>query len=241
MNILTQVGLAFLSRWAHILSGVTWIGLLWYFNFVQTPTFAELEAPARNANFDKLVPRALWWFRWGALLTLLTGVSILAFQEQLTMDYLKTAPGLSIITGILLAVVMFGNVWGVIWPNQKILIANARGVLAGKEADPAAARAGRKAAVASRTNTWLSIPMLFFMAATSHFAVFKFDTSKGGNRAIYWLVLLVIVGGIEVNALMAPPAGDPRAIALDNHRNTIIAGFALTVILYAAWEILFGM
>ena len=239
METFTQEGLAFLSRWGHYLSGVTWIGLLYYFNFVQTPSFAGFEAGPRTEAVRKLVPRALWWFRYGALLTLLTGLSILAFQEQLTdSDYWATSPGRSISTGILLAVVMFANVWGIIWPNQKIFIENAERTAAGEEALPNAAAAARKAACASRTNTLFSIPMLFFMGATSHFAGL-FENGEGGNRLIYWVVVLAIVVIFEGIALSAPAAGAPQAWHIDNHKNTIILGFVLTAIFILLFEVLF--
>ena len=80
--IFQRVGGIILSRWAHFLAGITWIGILYYFNFVQVPSFAAFDAGARTEATAKLVPRALWWFRWGAMLTLLSGISILAFQDQ---------------------------------------------------------------------------------------------------------------------------------------------------------------
>lgn len=244
LNILEQEGLEMLSRWGHYLAGVTWIGLLYYFNFVQVPSFAQFEAAPRTEAINKLVPRALWWFRWGAVLTLLTGLSILAFQETLTDgEYWKSTPGMSISTGILLAVVMFGNVWLVIWPKQRIVIASAQRVAAGGEADPAAAGEGRKALLASRTNAFLSIPMLFFMGATSHFAYLfggSDNVAEGGKRLTYWVIVLVIVLLAELNGLgklggTAP--GGPRAY-LDEHKNTIIGGFVLLVVFIALWEIL---
>ena len=240
MEILTQHGGEFLSRWGHYLSGVTWIGLLYYFNFVQVPAFAAFEAGPRTAAIRTIVPRALWWFRWGAVLTLLTGLSVLAFQERLTdMDFWKTPAGMSIGTGILLAFVMFLNVWGIIWRNQKIVIASAERTAAGGEADPAAAPAGRKGLTASRTNTLFSIPMLFFMAATSHFAPF-FEGADSGGRLLYWLVVLVLIIAIEAIAIMAPPAGSGLAAHLDTHRNTIIAGFVLAAIFYAVFQVING-
>ena len=239
MEIFSQAGGMMLSRWGHYLAGVTWIGLLWYFNFVQTPAFAAFEAGPRTEAIQKLVPRALWWFRYGALLTLLTGLSILAFQEQLADgDYWQSAPGRSIATGILLAVVMFLNVWLIIWPNQKVVIENAQRTAAGQEALPNAAAAGRKAACASRTNTLFSIPMLFFMGATSHFAGF-FEDGEGGSRLLYWVIALVIVVVFEGIALSAPAAGAPQAWHIDNHRNTIILGFVLTAIYILLFEVLF--
>ena len=119
-----RVGGVILSRWAHFLAGITWIGILYYFNFVQVPSFAGFDAGARNEATAKLVPRALWWFRWGAMLTLLSGISILAFQDQFNGDYWKTPSGVSIATGILLALVMFSNVWFVIWPAQQVVMAS---------------------------------------------------------------------------------------------------------------------
>src|SRR5205814_6204677 len=88
------------SRWVHLLAGITWIGLLYYFNFVQTPSFATFDAGPRTEAFRKLVPRALWWFRWGALFTVLSGFLILGFQQQYKGSYFTSAPGTSILSGI---------------------------------------------------------------------------------------------------------------------------------------------
>ncbi|HEX2038273.1 MAG TPA: urate hydroxylase PuuD [Acidimicrobiales bacterium] len=240
MEIFTQTGGVILSRWGHYLAGVTWIGLLYYFNFVQVPAFAAFEATPRTEAVRKLVPRALWWFRWGAVLTLLTGISILLFQEQLDdMDYFKTPSGISILLGALLAIVMFSNVWGVIWPNQKRFIANAEATTAGREADPNAAAWGRKALCASRTNTLFSIPMLFFMGATSHFAP-VYEGGDGGERALFWIVSLVLIALLEAIALSAPAQGSPAAWHLDSHRNTIVAGFVLWAIFLVLFEVLFN-
>src|SRR3954469_12685537 len=103
-----------LSRWGHFLFGITWIGLLYYFNFVQGASFAEMDAAARTNATTKLVPRALWWFRWGAMGTAITGFLILAFQEQYSGDYFKSPGGISISTGILFGLTMLANVWLVI-------------------------------------------------------------------------------------------------------------------------------
>lgn len=241
MEIFTDVGAEMLARWGHYLAGVTWIGLLYYFNFVQTPAFAEFDAPARNEAFSKLVPRALWWFRWGAVLTVLSGLMILAVKPDIDNygDYFKSPSGISISVGALLAIIMFLNVWGIIWRNQKIVIANARNVLAGNEADPAAAVAARKAATASRTNTFFSIPMLFFMGATSHFfSSGEFDSSD--NRAVFWLVVIVLVAIVEGIAIAAPAVGKPQAWHIDKHKNTIIGGFVFAIVLYLLFEAFFG-
>ena len=240
MEIFSQAGGIMLSRWGHYLAGVTWIGLLYYFNFVQTPAFAAFEAGPRTEAIQKLVPRALWWFRYGALLTLLTGLSILAFQEQLSdMDYFKTPSGTSIATGILLAVIMFANVWLIIWPAQKIVIENTERTAAGQEGLPNAAAAGRKGACASRTNTFFSIPMLFFMGATSHFAPAFLDHTEKPKQAIFWIVAIILIVAIEAIALSVPAAGAPQAWHIDSHKNTIIGGFVLTAILLLLFEVAF--
>lgn len=240
MEIFTQTGGEMLSRWGHYMAGVTWIGLLYYFNFVQTPAFVGFEAGPRTEAIQKLVPRALWWFRWAAMFTVLTGIAILGFQERLTeMDFYKTPGGISISTGILFGLIMFTNVWLVIWPNQKVVIANAEATASGRDALPNAAAAGRKAACASRTNTVLSIPLLFFMGATGHWAGLFNRAPEGGDRAMYWAVVLVIAIVLEGIALGAPAVGKPQAWHIDKHRNTIILGFVVTVVLILLFETLF--
>lgn len=242
MEIFSQAGGEMLSRWGHYLAGVTWIGLLYYFNFVQVPSFAELDASSRTDAVAKLVPRALWWFRYGAVLTLLTGLMILGFQENLTGgEYFKTIPGISISTGILLALAMFMNVWMVIWPNQRVVIASAQRVVGGGEADPAAPAAARKAFLASRTNTFFSIAMLWFMGVTSHLS-FRYDiTPAGGARGAYWALTLVIVVAFELNALgrIGGTAPGPTKQFLENHRSAVIAGFGLWAFYVILWELLF--
>ena len=254
MEIFTQLGGVILSRWFHVLAGVTWIGLLYYFNFVQVPAFASFDAPARTEATAKLVPRALWWFRWGAALTFLTGIMILGFQEQFKMNYFKSLPGTSILTGAGIATLMFLNVWLVIWPNQKIVIANAQNVLAGGEADPNAPAAGRRGLLASRTNTLFSIPMLWFMVATSHFVGasthFKLTHVRDGltvvgpgrsNLITYWIIVLVLVALIEANALglLGGTGPGPARAPLEDHKRTLVAGFILWAIFYGLWEIIF--
>src|SRR6478752_3998206 len=108
LDIFSRSGYAFLSRWLHVVVGITWIGLLYYFNFVQVPAFAEMEAAARNNALDKLAWRALWWFRWAAAATVVTGIMILLFQtngdkaQLFSGDYWKSSTGMAIATGILL-------------------------------------------------------------------------------------------------------------------------------------------
>jgi|tagenome__1003787_1003787.scaffolds.fasta_scaffold20701811_1 uncharacterized membrane protein len=238
LDIFSRDGFAFLSRWSHVLVGITWIGLLYYFNFVQVPAFAEMEAAARNNAIDKLASRALWWFRWAAVATVVSGLLILGFQRQLDdMDYFKSPPGMAIAVGILLALTMFVNVWGIIWRNQKTVIANARNVQAGGEADPAAAEAGRRALLASRQNTIFSLPMLVFMVGTSHFP-YDVPNATGGHRAIYWLIMLAVWILFELNALGVIGGLKPGGtnIMYDTHKNTLITGFvyaALVIVIYA--------
>ncbi len=241
-------GLQFLARWAHVVVGIVWIGILYYFNFVQTPAFAEMEPPARNNAIDKLASRALWWFRWGAAATVLTGVLILLAEVDakgnatlFSGDYWKSAGGISIATGILLAVTMFLNVWLVIWPNQKKVIANARAVQSGGQADPAAADAGRRSALASRQNTIFSIPMLLFMVGTANFFG-VYSTADSGNRGGYWAVTAVIWAVLELNALGyigGRTAGNVTNWIYENHWRAIGTGIVLSGVWYALWQIFF--
>ncbi len=151
---------AFVMRWLHVMSGVMWIGLLWYFNFVQIPTVPKIEPAEHRAAITKFIaPNALFWFRHAAAATVATGL-LLAFMNGYIVQALTLRPGtIAIGIGMWLALFMAANVWFVIWPNQK----KALGLV---EATPEAkAAAGRLAMLASRTNTALSIPMLFCMVA----------------------------------------------------------------------------
>src|SRR3954453_6710539 len=138
VEIFKEDGIEFLARYAHVISGITWIGLLYYFNFVQTPAFAEFEAGPRTEAFAKLVPRAMWWFRWGAASTLLFGLMLFGLGQGgdiAPFKDMKSMQTLSILAGMLFGITMFCNVWMVIWPAQKRAIENAKNVIAGKEAD----------------------------------------------------------------------------------------------------------
>ena len=172
-----------LFRFGHILVGIAWIGLLYYFNFVQTEYFKEAEDDARKDALAKLAPRALWWFRWAAFLTFLTGLALL--------HYISAKITLEIILGATMGTLMMLNVWGIIWPNQKIVI----GI---KEGD--AAVAGPKAALASRTNTLLSVGMLYFMVASAHYPAS--GQVLGANLEMPALLAgLAIIFAIEANAI----------------------------------------
>ncbi len=246
LDVFSRGGYAFLSRYLHVIVGITWIGLLYYFNFVQVPSFAEMEAAARNNAVDKLASRALWWFRWAALATVVTGLMILGFQRdssgstQLSsMDYFKSMPGISIATGVLLGLTMFVNVWGIIWRNQKVVIANARNVQAGGEADPDAAAKGRLALMASRQNTIFSLPLLIFMVGTAHFPYNQILPPDGSKRGIYWAITVVVWALFEANALGwigGTKPGGTNAI-YDTHKNTIITGFVYSAVMLGVYAV----
>jgi uncharacterized membrane protein len=230
-------GLHFLSRYAHILFGITWIGLLYFFNFVQVPAFAEMEAQARSEALRKITFRALWWFRWAAAMTFASGLLMYIIgSDEYSPD---TSPGLSITFGAILGITMAANVWMVIWPNQKINIGSAETVAAGGEPDPNAPAAAKLAGRVSRVNAFFSIPMLFFMVFTSHFSG-RFD-NPGGSAVITWILFLVIAAGAELSALGKLPGGldSPFCkMVLDNHIKTIEAGLIAVAVLYIiGWEI----
>ena len=237
LELFTKEGGEFLFRWGHVLAGITWIGLLYYFNFVQVPAFAEMEAGARTNAIDKLASRALWWFRWSALATALMGFMILYFKDQLTdMEWAKEATGVSIMLGILLGLVMLGNVWGVIYRNQKVVIANARNVQAGGEANPDAPACGRSALMASRQNMIFSFPMLMFMIGTAHF----FYNFNAENRGAYYGITVLILIVLELNCLgvIGGKGQNFTNWMYESHKNAIISASVLLVIYYALFECL---
>jgi uncharacterized membrane protein len=241
-------GLFGASRMLHVIVGVMWMGLLWFFNFVQTPAYAEMEAGARNNAFDKLTWRALWWFRWAAAATVASGILILLFggfgdTDVYGSTWWKSPSGLTLAIGILFGLTMFLNVWLVIWPNQQKVIANARNVQAGGEADPAAPSAARKGALASRQNTIFSLPLLVFMVGATHFwGVGDFNQAPGGGaRAVWFLLSLVIWAALELNALgiIGGFGTGGTNVIYDTHQNAIWTGVALIAIFYILTEILF--
>ena len=158
---------AFFFRWLHDLSGVMWIGLLWYFNFVQIPNMPKIPDEQKPAIGKVIAPAALWWFRWGAMATIVTGL-ILAHLNgyllpALTLGLTDGVPKhMAIGIGMWLGIIMWFNVWFVIWPNQK----KALGMVE-VDAD-SKAKAARTAMLFSRTNTLLSIPMLFAMVSAQN-------------------------------------------------------------------------
>ena len=153
----------FLFRWLHVLSGVMWIGLLWYFNFVQIPNMPNIPDEQKPAIGKVIAPAALFWFRWGAMATILT-VLILAMISGYLIDAITlSGESMIIVIGMWLGAIMWFNVWFIIWPNQK----KALGMVE-VDADTKA-KAARTAMLFSRTNTLLSIPMLFCMVAAQNF------------------------------------------------------------------------
>ena len=217
LALLQGNALAFLIRWIHLLAGVAWIGLLWYFNFVQGEYFKEADGSSKSDAIRKLVPRALWWFRWGAMFTFLSGVALLG---------IKHLSGWGILLGAILGTFMFLNVWLIIWPNQKIVIASAEKAASGGEADPAAAGALAKAGLASRTNTLFSFPMLFFMASSVHLA--QLMTASTTAK----VVSLAIVVALQINAIIGKQG--PMASV----KGVIHMGLLLTLVLYLVVDLL---
>ncbi|MEQ1485935.1 urate hydroxylase PuuD [Methyloglobulus sp.] len=222
--VTTTLGYEMLLRWGHLLAGITWIGLLYYFNLVQGEYFKEADGGAKSDAIQKLVPRALWWFRWGAVVTLLTGLAMLG---------LKGGGSLDIYIGALLGIIMFTNVWLIIWPNQKIVIASATQVATGGQALPEAAGALATAGLASRTNALFSVPMLYFMGASSHF--------PHGFNFIAFLIAAAIILVLEYNgaypvlknigALSKLPAGGKMG-PYASVKGVIHCGLGLTIVLF---------
>lgn len=224
-------GFLFLLRWLHFLFGVIWIGHLYYFNFTQGPFFNETDAATKSSAIQKLVPRALWWFRWGAMWTVVTGwIYLMTKGHQGGFEIFGTSWGVSILLGALMGTIMWFNVWFVIWPSQKVVIANATNTAQGKPADPAAAARGARAALASRTNVLFSIPMLFLMGAASHLPI---PVMPESNLQLLWGVLFAIVALIELNALKGSKMGPMTTV-----KGVITSGCVLTGVLYLIIEII---
>ena len=148
--------------WGHFLAGITWIGILYYFNFIQVPYLGKITPEAKAAAFTHLVPNALWWFRWSALATWLFGAGLLMNQGRFGSAFALQGPDAVIGMGAWLGTIMLLNVWGIIWPNQKKVLGIKEATADEKK------QCARVALLASRTNTMLSIPMLFFMASSGH-------------------------------------------------------------------------
>ena len=199
--------LEFIFRWAHVLFGIVWIGMLYYFNFVQTEYFKEAEADAKADAVKKLAPRALWWFRWGAMFTFLTGLYLLHSIGAST-----NLLGMPVIwVGALAGTLMFLNVWLIIWPKQQV-------VLGLKEGDGPASAA--KAGLASRTNTLFSGPMLFGMLGSKH--LYIADVGATG----FWACVIIILA-LEANALFG------KTGPMTSVKGVIHCSIGLTALLWA--------
>lgn len=159
----------YLWRFAHVLSGVMWIGILWYFNFVQIPNMGKIPDEQKPAIGKVIAPAALFWFRWGAMLTIITGLGLATANgylvEAISLGLAGTEPTMGhrmIGIGMWLGAIMWFNVWFIIWPKQKLALG-----IVDTDADTKA-KAARTAMLFSRTNTMLSIPMLFAMVAAQN-------------------------------------------------------------------------
>jgi len=199
----------FLVRWAHVLFGITWIGMLYYFNFVQGGYFKSASPEALADAKAKLAPSALWWFRWGAMFTFVTGVYLLYYVGKINAfnDYIAI--------GALMGTLMFLNVWIIIWPNQKIAL----GMIEGD-----APAAGAKALLASRTNVLFSAPMLFGMLAGPHFVGQGYGTGAGGTDL--WIAI-AIIALLQINGMIGKQG------PLTTVKGVIHASLGLTAVLVA--------
>jgi uncharacterized membrane protein len=203
-----------LDRFLHVLFGIVWIGLLYYFNFVGAGYLKEATPEGKKDALQKLVPKALWYFRWAALLTFLTGLYLLYYVSEIPGAY-----NVGISLGATMATIMFLNVWLIIWPNQKKVIAGTQD----------AAEAGAKAALASRTNTLLSFPMLYFMIYSAHInfgndpLLLGGELGPGWSSYSLWVGILLIIA-IEWNAIF----GKMRKW-LESVKAVIHSGLILTV------------
>jgi uncharacterized membrane protein len=238
MALFSGEGWLFLLRWFHFLAGIAWIGMLYYFNFVQTPFFATAEPAVRSGMVGGgLLNRALWWFRWGAMITFITGW-LIVFHRMGVLGiggFFDTSYGWAIFFGGLLGSLMWANVWFVIWPAQQVVMSSAQQVSRGGQAIPEAAARGQRAGFASRTNTMLSIPMLFFMGAASHLTIFAQATPGAKLGALILLIVVLVLA--EANALIGTTG--PGKQMLSTLTGTFWAGFILTAILYFGLESLF--
>lgn len=237
----------FAFRWLHVLAGITWIGLLYYFNLVQVPALAAYgdEGKARNIAINQIARRALWWFRWASVATLVTGILITGLVKNYYKDFMSADNGngvghnVAISIGMIFAITMAANVWMVIWKNQKVVLANAVNVLDGKDADPNAPVAGRKALLASRQNMIFSIPMLFFMVGPAHFYSSAFVDASSSKAWTFFFIAIAIGAVLQINCLGlfgGIKAGNKTLRIYEHHKNAMISGFVLLLALYLMSE-----
>ena len=251
-NLFSQYHIGnFWFRYLHVLAGIAWIGLLYYFNFVQVPGLAAYgdEGKARNITITQIATRALWWFRWAAVATLATGLLIVGVVPDYMQDFMNhvgddpaNAKNAAITVGMLLGITMAANVWMVIWKNQKVVIANATNVLNGGEVDPNAAGAGRRAMLMSRQNMIFSVSMLFYMVGAAHFypEAFSATTSDGYT----FIIIAVVLGALlQLNALGkfgGTAAGNKMLKPYESHKNAIITSIILWLVLFVVSVIFMG-
>lgn len=167
MEYFDHAWVSFMFRWGHVLSGVMWIGLLWYFNFVQIPSMPKIPDEQKPAIGKVIAPAALFWFRWAALATIVTGLLVAGYNGYIGQALILgigdgVAKHTAIGIGMWLGIIMMLNVWGIIWPNQK----RALGIV--EVGADEKKKAARVAMLASRTNTMLSIPMLYSMVSAQN-------------------------------------------------------------------------
>ncbi len=248
MFIVERFGLLEGFRIAHVMFAVMWMGLLWFFNVIQVPAYAEMEAGARNNAFDKLTWRALWWFRHAAWMTVASGFVMLAIgssgdvnERVYTGDFFKSPRGGMLAAAIVLAIVMLYNVWMVIWPNQQIVIGNARAVAGGAEANPDAPVAARKAAMASRQNMIFSFTVLLAMVGQSGF-FYGYEPASSGVRAVFYVIVLAFAAVMELNALgvFGAAVGKANTWMYDKHQNAIYFASGTIVFWVLFFEIFYG-
>ena len=250
MELLSRAYLGtFGLRWLHILVGIAWIGLLYYFNLVQVPGLASYgdEGKARNITIDKIARRALWWFRWAAIATLATGILITGQPDYWKNFMNGGASGnghdAAISLGMVLGILMAANVWMIIWKNQKVVLANAANVLGGGEANADAPTAGRKALLASRQNMIFSVSMLFFMVGAAHFYNAAFENATAGNAWTFFAIAMAITALLELNAIGifgGIKAGNKMLWMYESHKNALITSGILWLVLWILSEVILG-
>lgn len=252
MELLSRAYLGtFGLRWLHVLVGIAWIGLLYYFNLVQVPGLAAYgdEGKARNITINQIARRALWWFRWASVATLATGILITGAIENYYKDFFtaESASGIghnvTITIGMIMGTLMAANVWMIIWKNQKVVLANAVNVLGGGEANADAPTAGRKALLASRQNMIFSVSMLFFMVGPAHFYSSAFRNATTSNALLLAGIALAIVALLEINAvglIGGIKSGNKMLWMYESHKNALIASGVLWLVLWVLSEVLLG-
>mgnify|MGYP000073535698 FL=1 len=250
MELLSQDYIfSFGFRWLHILVGIAWIGLLYYFNLVQVPGLAAYgdEGKARNITIDKIARRALWWFRWAAIATLATGILITGQPDYWKNFMNGGASGnghdAAISLGMVLGILMAANVWMIIWKNQKVVLANAANVLGGGEANADAPTAGRKALLASRQNMIFSVSMLFFMVGSAHFYDAFNTTAMSSSASNFLMISCVIIALLELNAIGifgGIKAGNKMLWMYESHKNALITSGILWLVLWILSEVILG-